>query len=112
MIEKFVLDYLSEVLPDPVYMMRPMERPDRFYIVQKTGSGERNHIFTTTIVVQSYAPTLYEAATMNETMKDAMRAITSNHEIPECVLNSDYEFTNTADKSYRYQAVFDLVNYI
>jgi len=112
MIEKFVLDYLSENLSDPVYMVRPKDRPERYYIVQKTGSGERNHIYTTTIAVQSYAPTLYEAAVMNETMKTVMRDITENHEIPDCVLNSDYEFTNTADKSFRYQAVFDLVNYI
>ena len=32
-------------------------------------------------------------------------------EVSACRLNSDYNFTDTTTKHYRYQAVFDLVFY-
>ena len=40
-----------------------------------------------------------------------MDGITEKPEIAACRLNSDYNFTDTAKKKYRYQAVFDLVYY-
>ena len=32
--------------------------------------------------------------------------------ITSCELNTDYDFTNTNKKKYRYQAVYDLVFYL
>ena len=52
---------------------------------------------------------MYNAAKLNEEVKDAMEKIIEYTEISKCSLNSDYNFTDTKTKSYRYQAVFDLV---
>lgn len=111
MIEKTILDYLDTELTAPVYMERPDDPPDVYVLIEKTGSGKRNQICDATLAIQSYAPSLYEAAELNETVKDAMESAVSLNEISRVSLNSDYNFTDTAMKQYRYQAVFDITHY-
>lgn len=120
MIEKTVLDYLAGNLligttSVPVYMQEPVSRRpdngDTFVVVEKTGSGKENHLCTATIAIQSYAPTLYEAACLNELVKEAMEDIIELDEISKSQLNGDYNFTKVSTKQPRYQAVFDLTHY-
>lgn len=111
MIEKTILDYLDGVLTEPVYMERPANPPEKYVILEKTGSGKRNHICDATIAVQSYAASLYEAAELNETVKTAMEEAITLAKICRVSLNSDYNFTDTDMKAYRYQAVFDITHY-
>lgn len=111
MIEKIVYDYLSEALTVPVRLEVPENPPERFVLLEKTGSGVENHIYSATIAVQSWAETLFEAAALNEQVKEAMDCIVRLPEVCSCRLNSDYNFTDTATKRYRYQAVFDIVHY-
>lgn len=111
MIETIVLDYLSEVLSVPVSMEVPEDPPDQFVVIEKTGGGEENHIKSATLAIQSIAPSLYEAAVLNENVKNAMDGIAALDAICRSNLNSDYNFTDTASKQYRYQAVFDLIYY-
>jgi hypothetical protein len=75
------------------------------------GGGETNHIKRASIAVQSLADSMYEAAELNEAVKELMKGITALKEVSSCRLDSDYNFTDTATKKYRYQAVFDLVHY-
>lgn len=112
MIEKTVLDYLTDALDGvPVYMENPETRPDLYVVIEKTGSGKKNHICSATIAVQSYAPSMYEAAELNEYVKDAMENLTELGSVSRVALNSDYNYTDTASKHYRYQAVFDVTFY-
>lgn len=119
MIELTVIKYLSNLCdPIPVYAEMPAEMPGTFVIVEKTGSNRDNSINAATIAVQSYAPTMYEAATLNETIKNFMDALPYAQQvfrwldeyetIFRCKLNSDYNYTDTSMKKYRYQAVYDL----
>lgn len=110
MIEKIVLDYLSNKLDVSVYMEVPKDI-DTFLLVEKTGSGQRDRIYEATIAVQSYAKTMYEAACLNQMVKDAMNDIIELNEICRVRLNSDYNYTDIESKHYRYQAVFDLIHY-
>ena len=109
MIEKIVLDYLKEVLDVPVYMEKPQEMPTQFVLIEKTGSSEENFILSATIALQSYAESLYLAAELNEKVKKAMNDIIVLNTVSKSKLNTDYNFTDTAKKLYRYQAVYDLV---
>ena len=109
MIEKIVTDYLDDVLDVPAYPEIPKNPPDRFVIVDKTGSSEENFINSVTFALQSYAKTLYEAAALNEEVKKAMDKIIELDMISSSKLNTDYPFTDTTKKQYRYQAVYDLV---
>lgn len=140
MIEKIILDYLSSiefkelVMPDdnyliitgdnqlamptgyvldvPCYAERPETDPNRTYVViEKTGSSETNYIRSATVAIQSYGLTLYEAALLNEKVKEVMRDIVMLPSVSSCDLNSDYNYTYTAMKAYRYQAVFVLTYY-
>lgn len=111
MIEKIILDYLSTALDVPVYMEAPENAPESYVLTEKTGSSENNHIKEATLAIQSIAPSLYKAACLNELVKDAMDKSISLGSIAKAKRNSDYNFTDTTTKSYRYQAVYDVVYY-
>lgn len=108
MIEKTVLDYLAGRVTVPVYMEMPEEMPASFVLVEKTGSGVDNRIQRATFALQSYAPSMYEAAELNYLVKAAMDAMPETENVFRCKLNSDYNYTDTSIKRYRYQAVYDL----
>lgn len=117
MIELTILNYLKSVLSVPVFMEMPTSNNlAEFVLIEKTGSSRTDHINNCVFVAQSYSDSLYNAASLNEAVKEAMLGdgtnsygITANTEVSKCSLNSDYNFTDTTTKSYRYQAVFDLV---
>ena len=106
MIEKLLLDYLSDILNVPVCMEAPEKNIRRFVVLEKTGSSKVNQIPTATIAAQSYGPTLYDAAQLNEEVKIAIESATVLPEISAVRLNSDYNFTNPTTKQYRYQALY------
>ena len=113
MIELTVLNYLQTALTTsdgsvPVYAEMPVEMPTTFVVVGKTGSGRNNRIDSATIAIKSYAPTLYEAASLNETVKAHMDEMANTANVFRCKLNSDYNYTDTSLKRYRYQAVYDI----
>ncbi len=108
MIEETVLDYLAARLTVPVHMEMPERMPASFVLVEKTGGGKDNHIDRATIALQSYAPTMYEAAELNYVVKALMDAMPDTENVFRCKLNSDYNYTDTSVKRYRYQAVYDL----
>ena len=84
---------------------------DAFLVVQKTGGGVVNRLRNATIAVQSYAPTLAEAAQLNEAVITVMGNIIELAGITAVRLNSDYEFSKTSTKQPRYQALFEIYYY-
>lgn len=84
--------------------------PESYVIFEKTSSGKRDYANSATFAFQSYAPTLYSAAILNEEVKSAVENMIELDDISGIHLNSDYNFTDTETKEYRYQAVFD-INY-
>ena len=111
MIEKVLYDYLNGALSVPAYLERPDPCPKSFVLFEKTGSNKTNHLKRATFAFQSYAPSLYEAAVLNEQVKEAVEAAIGLPEITSVQLNSDYNFSNTARREHRYQAVFEIVHY-
>ena len=111
MIEQIILDYLAGKLSVSVRMEEEPDLPGSYVLVEKTGGGETNYIKRATVAIQSYAGSLYEAARLNEEVKDAMSGIAELDTVSKCSLNSDYNYTDTFRKKYRYQAVYDIVHY-
>lgn len=113
MVEVNIIDYLEDTLDVPVYAEEPENSPGTFVLVERTGSRTVDKLCTASIAVQSYAPTMYAAATLNESVKEAMDidAIGALDVVAGCHLDTDYNFTDTSTKRYRYQAVFDLTYY-
>ena len=111
MIEYTVLKYLSDHLDVPCHMMRPECAPDKYVLIEKTGGSKENHISESTFAFQSYAPTLLEAAELNEQVKAVAEELIHCDGITKSEYQTDYNFTNTASKQPRYQAVFDITHY-
>ena len=115
MIEETIFNFLSSKMAVPVYMEIPKNPPQKMIIVEKTGSSLSNFIKTATFAIQSYDKSLLEAAELNEELKsvimDGIDGLISLDEITKVELNSDYNFTNTTTKKYRYQAVFVVTHY-
>lgn len=112
MIEKVLLDYLNAAdLSAEVFMEQPKGKPAAFFLLEKTGGMETEHIFESTFAVQSYGRTLLEAARMNEEIKAAMRDAIALETISRVELNGDYNYTEPITKQYRYQAVFVITHY-
>lgn len=110
MIETIVLDALTAGLsPVPVVMEVPEERPETYVVLEKTGSQRLNRLDTATFAAQSIAPTLYEAAELNEAVKAVFDQLPYTAEaVFRAALNSDYNFTDTETKERRYQAVYEI----
>lgn len=111
MVEKIMLDYLSANLTVPVFMEEPTDDLTSYVLIEKTGSSETNHIPTATLAFQSYGASLYDAATLNNTVKQVVNDAIQLDTISSVRLNSDYNFTDTTTKKYRYQALF-VVTYL
>lgn len=113
-IEKIVYDYLKSdnTFTIPFYMMRPEEVDTPYYIIEKTGSqAKAGHLVLSTIAIQSYADTLYDAAVMSETVRHMMADIIELDEVSKCTCTGEYNFTNTSTKQPRYQATFELCHF-
>lgn len=110
MIEKIIYDYLNSQ-GISTFMQAPEDPPDEYVLLEKTGSSKTNQIYSATIALQSYADSLYSAASLNESVKAAMDSSIELADICSASLNSDYNFTDTTSKKYRYQAVYDIVHY-
>lgn len=112
MIELVVLNYLKSELPDITVTAEIRQgMGDTFVSIEKTGGGMNDKLFSSTFAVQSWAGSLYDAMSLNERVKEAMLELPSVKEVTKCSLNSDYNYTDTATKHPRYQAVFDVVHY-
>lgn len=108
MIEATIINYISEVVGIPAYAEQPDDPPEEFLLVEKTGSSLQNWIHTATIAIQSYADSMFRAAEINADVRTAMWGIDELENIFACDLNSDYNYTDTTQKKYRYQAVFEI----
>lgn len=111
MIELIILEHLKSRLAEPVSLEKPSKQTGSYVVFEKTSSGKTNHLPTATIAFQSYADTLYNAAELNEKVKNAVESLIELDEIRGLDLNSDYNFTDITTKEYRYQAVYDIRYY-
>lgn len=107
MIEETILNYLKTELTVPVKLEMPEDPPVKIVIMEKTGSGQTNFIRRATFAFKSYAGSMYDAAALNEQVKAALDVMPETENIFSAKLNSDYNYTDTRFKKYRYQAVYD-----
>lgn len=115
MIEITLRKFLESKLNVPVLMEIPKEPASHFVIIEKTGSTHENHVDSAIMTIQSYAPSLQSAMELNELVKywmlDGTEGLITLDEIASVNLNSDYNYTDTTSKRYRYQSVFEIVHY-
>ena len=105
-----VIDYLFSTLGVPAYAEEQHSPPVQYLIIEKTGGGQTNLINQSTIAIQSYSNSLYNASALNEDVKAAMADMIALDGISAVKLNSDYNWTDEETRRYRYQAVFDITH--
>lgn len=111
MIERTILQYLNDNLDVPCYMEEPDNGALPYVVIERTGGGVDNLIQNATLAIQSYADTMEHAAELNQAMKAALFGAVSLPVICDIELDSDYNYTDTTKKKYRYQAVFSVYYY-
>lgn len=111
MIEQILYDYLADEKELAIYMEQPRVKPDAFYIMEKTAGGQTDKVNRATIAIQSYSTSLYDAALMNEIIKECMMDAVELEEVSRVEINSDYNYSDPTTKQYRYQAVFVVTYY-
>lgn len=111
-IEQDVLDFIGTMLTEPVYMERPVDPVAEYVLVEKTGSGKANQIMTATFAMQSISKTsLLKACELNEKVKVAAEALVELGRVSRSAVVTDYNYTDTSRKEYRYQAVVQITHY-
>lgn len=111
MIEVTIKNFLDGHLDVPSFFERQDYMPKSYIMIEKTSGAMKNKLKSSTFAIQSYAPSLYEAATLNEEIKRIMDDLVNESEVSGVYLNADYNFTDVETKEYRYQAVFDIFHY-
>ncbi len=111
-IEKEVLNYLTNKIDgigENVFVTVPVDALDEYIVIERTGGDKTNYVCTATIAVQSYSKkSMLRAIEINEAVKSAMDLMPYYADVFSCRLNSDYNYTDTDTKYYRYQAVFNI----
>ena len=119
MIEQKIYEYLKSEFEGSgvdVFMQVPDPNPapdyrTPFIVIEKTGASVENWIAESTFAIQSYAPTLFEAASLSEQVVKTMFGAIALDDVTRVQLNSEYNFTDTETRRPRYQAVFDVTHY-
>lgn len=113
MIEETVKIYLeNHEVGAPVWMEKPKNPPSDYFIVEKTGGALTDHIYHSTIAIQSYSASKYGAAKASEKVADLMvYGLIGEPDITKVELSGPYDYTDVQSKGYRYQAVFDITHY-
>ena len=109
-LEKVICDYLTSKLDCKALPEKPKRPFGRMVFVERT-SGSGQFVKQSTVAVQSYEESMFKAAELNELVKATMFDLIELDSIVKVTLNSNYNYTDTATKEYRYQAVFDIVHY-
>ena len=102
---------MSTKLEIPIVFEHQQNLPKKFILIQKTSGSRENFLNSSTVAIQSYAESMFEAAKLNEKIKNLMYDLITVSEVSKVKLNSDYNFTDTETKRYRYQAIFDIYHY-
>lgn len=111
-IEATIIAYLQQALEVPTCAELPGDyRGGARCVVERLGGGQTEKLDSALLAVQSYAPSLREAAALSGRVCQAMLDAVTLDAIAKVTKNSEYNYTDEAGGRYRYQAVFDLVYY-
>lgn len=111
MIEVIIKNYLEPILGVPVSTEHKEQDPQTFVVIERVGGSSENHVRTASVAIQSYAPTMYQAAQLHEQVLTAMDNIMALDDIGWSSLNAEYNYTDEETKKPRYQALFDISYY-
>lgn len=112
MIEDYTLRYLSAQLDGvPGAIGQPSPLPPTCFAIKKTDAETTDMIPTDTLSIYAYAPSEYEAAQLNERIKQAMLAMAGQDAICNVAFYTDFSDDDTEYKVPRYQSIYNVTYY-
>src|SRR5699024_616217 len=87
-----IKQYLDEHLDAPSFFSYPDNPPRRFVLIDRTGGGENEQLPNSTVALQSYGASKYEAMILNDDLKKVVKGMTELKEISKVSLNANYEY--------------------
>lgn len=108
MIETTVKNYLDSVLEGiPVYLEVPKPMPEKFIVFQMIDGGVDDLINEVTFEFRSFANTKYDAALVDEALRDAMGLMNEGTDIT-CKIGGRNDDQDSVLKKYRYRCYYNL----
>lgn len=108
MIEQTILEYLMDALDmSDIYLEIPREIPETFIVFRVTDRGLYNQVNEATLEFQSYAPSKYEAAVLDEALRNAMDNVNSLPSVSGR-FGGGNDGTDTTLKLPRYRCYYNL----
>ena len=110
LIEERVKGFLDAEFADDeikVCLEIPKDIPSSFVVFQLIGGGRENLIDACTLEFRSYAPSKYEAALLDEKVRDAMDKLNETTDITT-QLGGRNDNPDTTLKRYRYRCYYNL----
>lgn len=108
LIEQTILEYLQEALEtEDVYLEIPKERPEQFVVFRVIDRGLVNQINEVTVEFYSYAETKYQAAVLDDLVRNAMLNINSVESV-SCRFGGGNDDPDMNYKIPRYRCYFNL----
>lgn len=111
MIEAIIRNYLLQKVDVPVYIAKPSRLPVSYVFIERTGGTIENQIRHATIAVQSIGGTMEQAAQLHEAVLEHMQDAIELQDVSAVYVNSEYNFTDTETKEFRYQGLFEITYY-
>ena len=107
LIEQKVKEYLDTELDVPVYLETPKNLPSQYIVFTVISRGKEDHINNVTIEFMSYADSKFDAATLDEKVREAMENIVTYPDI-SCHFGGGNDSPDNTVKKYRYRCYFSL----
>lgn len=108
LIEEVILNYLTAELNTDVFMEIPEVMPPKFVTLEVKDRGKTDHIEAVTLELLSYADSMYEAAKLDELVRDAMDCAITLDEVMSSKCGGGNNSTDRQLKKHRYRSYYNL----
>lgn len=109
LIEPIIINYLkTELNMTDVYAEKPTPLPDSYVTVSLRDRGVTNHIEAVTLEFMSYAPSKYQAALLDEAVREAMDNATVLSKVMSSKCGGGSDSIDTDNKQYSYRSYYNL----
>lgn len=111
MIEKIIIDYLSEELGIGVYAEMPTPKPSNFVLIKRINGGRTNQISAATFSLYVYSTSMYDTVSLMELVKKLILKATVLPEISSVNIGGENVGTDSNNKVYRCELITNIYYY-
>lgn len=112
MIELTIKQYLEDKLKIPVVFEIASDfTKKKFVLIEKLGSNNQDKLYRSSYAFKVYDESLYKTMVLSNIVKSKIEEMIELADFAKIKIDTDYNFTDTETKKYRYQIVVDIWHY-